>query len=454
MRRGTVPVLCLVQFVDVLVVTSATTAIPAILSGVGADASAAGPLATVYAMFFGGLLILGARLGDRYGHRRILLTGIACFGAVSLLGAAAGLLGPAALAVVLVSRALQGAAAAISVPSALKLLLDAAPEGAARRRAVAAWSATGAAAGASGFLVGGLLVQAAGWPAVFWFNVPLAIALFAGVANRVPRVPATPERLPLDIPGAALLILAVMAVIVGAALMESAGTRLTGTAAIGLGVGVAGLLAWRLRTARHPLIPREAFASRPLRQGTGLSFANTATTSSSAVLAALYLQEELHIEPVASGLTLMVLSVAVVLTSATTGTVFARLAPHRLAALGLGTIAAGPIVLAATVGAWWGVLVGVALMGAGLGLASVAATTIGTTVPERLMGSASGILNTGAQVGTALGTAAIILVASLGGYATAWLVAGVAAALTAGWCLLPQTGGTAGTVSGRGSTGR
>jgi MFS family permease len=448
MRRGTVPVLCLVQFVDVLVVTSATTAIPAILAGVGADASAAGPLATVYAMFFGGLLILGARLGDRYGHRRILLTGIAAFGAVSLLGAAAALLGPGALSVVLVSRALQGAAAAISVPSALKLLLDAAPDGAARRRAVAAWSATGAAAGASGFLVGGLLVQAAGWPAVFWFNVPLAAALFAGVANRVPRLRTSGERLPLDVPGAALLILAVMALIVGAALMESAGTRTLGVAVIAAGAGVTALLAWRLRAAQHPLIPREAFASRPLRQGTALSFVNTATTSSSAVLAALYLQDELRIGPVGSGLTLMALSVAVVLSSATTGTVFARLSPHLLAAMGLGTIAAGTFVLTATAGSWWGVLTGVALAGAGLGPASVAATTIGTTVPEQLMGSASGILNTGAQVGTALGTAVIVLIASLGGYALGWLVAAIAAALTAGWCLLPRT------VSGRGSTGR
>jgi predicted MFS family arabinose efflux permease len=230
--------------------------------------------------------------------------------------------------------------------------------------------------------------------------------------------------------------------------MESPGTRALGVAAIALGVVLAALLAWRLRTAAHPLIPREAFASRPLRQGTGLSFANTATTSSSAVLAALYLQDELRIGPVASGLTLMALSVAVVLTSATTGTVLARLAPHRLAVLGLGSIAVGQFVLAATLGSWWGVLVGVALAGAGLGPASVAATSIGTSVAERLMGSASGILNTGAQVGTALGTAAIILVASLGGYALGWLVAGVAAALTAGWCLLPRT------VSAPGSTGR
>jgi MFS family permease len=212
-----VTVLCLVQFVDVLGVTSATTAIPAILTGLDAPASAAGPLATVYAMFFGGVLILGARLGDRFGHRRILLVGVGLFGLVSVLGATASLWGGAALAAVLVARALQGAAAALSVPSALRLLLAATPEPERRRGALAGWSATGAAAGASGFLVGGLLVQAFGWPAVFWVNLPLAAALAAGILTTVAALREHTERVPLDLPGAALLILAVMAVIAGAA---------------------------------------------------------------------------------------------------------------------------------------------------------------------------------------------------------------------------------------------
>lgn len=86
-RRWTIPLLCLVQFVDVLGVTSATTAIPAILDGVGAPDSAAGMVATGYAMFFGGLLVLGARLGDRWGHRRVLLVGIVGFVLVSVVGA-------------------------------------------------------------------------------------------------------------------------------------------------------------------------------------------------------------------------------------------------------------------------------------------------------------------------------------------------------------------------------
>lgn len=428
--------LCLVQFVDVLGVTSATTAIPALLAGVGADSSAAGPLATVYAMFFGGVLILGARLGDRYGHRRVLLVGVGMFGAVSVLGATAALWQGAALAAVLVSRALQGAAAALSVPSALRLLLLAAPEGPRRAAALGAWSATGAAAGASGFLVGGVLVQWFGWPAVFWVNVPLAVALGAGILLAVASSRDAVAGTGVDVLGAALLILAVMSVIAGAAWIERGETRVLGIAAVAAGLLLAALLAWWLRRAPDPLIPREAFRSRPLREGTALSFVNTATTSSAAVLATLYLQQRMHFDPVATGLTLMAFSVCVILTSSASRAVLARLSARVVAGIGIGAIAAGCAVLALTAGSWWGVLAGVSVSGAGLGLSSVAATTIGTAVPGRLAGSASGILNTGAQLGTALGVSAAVLIASFLGVAAGWLAAALVAAGTAAVCLL------------------
>src|SRR5690349_16452300 len=142
-ESGRVAALCGVQFVDVLGVTSAVTAIPAMLAGVSAPSEATPIVATVYAMFFGGLLVLGARLGDRYGHRRVLLAGVTAFTAVAVIGATAQ-----EIVQLVVARGLQGAAAAVSVPSALRLLLDAAPNGPRRRTALAAWSATGAAAGA------------------------------------------------------------------------------------------------------------------------------------------------------------------------------------------------------------------------------------------------------------------------------------------------------------------
>jgi MFS family permease len=342
----------------------------------------------------------------------------------------------AAFAVVLVARALQGAAAALCVPSALRLLLAATPESAERRTALAGWSASGAVAGASGFLVGGILVQAFGWPAVFWVNLPLAAGLIGGILIAVRPLRPSADAGPLDILGAFLLTAAVMATIAGTSWAERPATRALGLCCVAVGIVLASLLLMHLRFARSPLIPREAGRSRALRHGTVLSFANTATTSSTAVLATLYLQEQLGLSPIAAGLTLLALSLAAVAGSISARWLLVRPNPYFASGLGLACIATGCLLLALTVGTWWGVLVGVALAGAGIGLSSVAATTIGTSVGEELAGSASGILNTGAQLGTAIGTSAIVLVAALLGVGGGWLAAGIVAATTAAWCLM------------------
>ena len=429
--RRQVATLCGVQFVDVLGVTSAITAIPAMLEGVSAPASATPILATVYAMFFGGLMMLGARLGDRYGHRRVLLIGCGAFAAVGLVGASSQ-----EIVQLVAARGLQGAAAAISVPSALRLLLDAAPEPADRRTALAAWSASGAAAGALGLLVGGVLTEVFGWRAVFWVNVPVGILLVIAVRMVVPRSTPERDRPRLDAAGAALLTGAVMTLILGASAIEDPGSRAAGglLAVAGLAAG-AGFLAQQ-RRAREPLVPPEAFASAALRTGTVVSFVNTATTSSTGVLATLLLQQELGVSAVGAGLTLVPFSLGVVGGSALSKPLGARLTVRRLAAAGLGGIAAGNLVLALTYGSIAGVVSGVLVAGIGLGVASVAATAIGTDVSDSLGGTASGVLNTGAQLGTAIGVAALLVVAAgidrpWPGTAVAWAVAAVLAGLTA-----------------------
>jgi len=424
--------LCLVQFVDVLGVTSATTAIPAILRGVDAPDSAAGLVATAYAMFFGGLLVLGARLADRIGHRRVLLAGIVAFAMVSVVGATAK-----DIVQVIAARGLQGAAAAVSVPSALRLLLHAAPEEPRRRTALAAWSGAGAAAGALGFVVGGALAELLDWRAVFWVNAPVGVLLVIGVLAVVPTLPAEDHADALDVPGALLLIAAVMAMVAGSSLVESSTTRWVGVAVVLAGVAVGVGFVVRQRTAASPLIPLAAFASANLRTGTVVSFVNTATTSSAGVLASLLVQDRLGASPVQAGLLLVPFSLAVIAGSTLSRPLTARVATRHAAAIGLAGIALGNVVFAATFGSRWGIVAGAAVAGAGLGLASVAATSIGTQVPESITGSASGILNTGAQLGTALGVAALVAVASFGGLgpldptALAWGIAAVAAGLTA-----------------------
>lgn len=402
-----VAVLCGIQFVDVLGVTSAITALPAMLDGLSAPAAATPILATVYAMFFGGLLVLGARLGDRYGHRRVLLLGCIAFALVSVIGASAQ-----EVIQLVTARGLQGAAAAISVPSALRLLLDETPDPDDRRGALAAWSASGAAAGAAGLLIGGVLTEALGWRAVFWVNVPVGLLLVAAVRLVIPRSAPETDRPRLDLVGAGLLTGAVMALIVGASLVENPAGRTLGGLLIAVGLAAGAVFVAHQRRVAAPLVPPAAFASANLRTGTAISFVNTATTSSTAVLATLAMQEELGMSAVGAGLALLPLSLAVIAGSTLTKPIGARLPPRRMAALGLSMIAVGNVVLVLTYGSIAGLVAGVCLTGLGLGVASVAGTAIGTDVADSLSGTASGVLNTGAQLGTAIGVAALLLLAS------------------------------------------
>jgi hypothetical protein len=227
-----------------------------------------------------------------------------------------------------------------------------------------------------------------------------------------------------------------MALIVGASLVEGPHSRVVGgvLAAAGLAVG-AGFFAQQRRVIA-PLVPRAAFASANLRTGTVVSFVNTATTSSAGVLATLLLQQEFGISAVGAGFALVPFSLAVIAGSALTRPLGARLTARRLAAAGLGGIAAGNLLLALTYGSVAGIVAGVLLAGTGLGVASVAGTAIGTDVDDTLSGVASGVLNTGAQLGTAIGVAALLLLAAAvdrpwPGTAVAWSVAAGLAGLTA-----------------------
>ena len=425
-RRAVIP-LCGVQFVDVLGVTAATAAIPAIIRGLSAPPEATGLLATVYAAFFGGLLVLGARLGDKYGPRRVLLIGLVLFTAVAFLAATAH-----EIVQLLAAIALEGAAAALSVPCALRLLLHVAPNPQARRTALAAWSATGAVAGVFGYVIGGVLTNVFGWQAIYAVYAPLGALLVAGVFLWVPSLAAPDRHRRLDLVGAVLLLAAVMALIVGASLLERPDLRSVALGSLTVGVLLTAIFAGQQHRADTPLIPAAAARSENLRSGSLVSFVNTATTSSAGVLATLLLQQHLGLSPLQAAVTLMPFSIAVIAGSLLSRPLGARLRDQRLCSLGLGGIAAGNLVLAVTAGRIAGLVAGIVIAGLGLGIAAVAATSLGTRVRNGLTGSATGLLNTAAQLGTALGVAALVTIASIASPPTGTAIAWAAAAATAG----------------------
>lgn len=435
--RRTVAALCAVQFVDVLGTTVVIAALPAMLSDLGAPASAASLVVPTYSVLFGALLMLGARLGDRYGHRRVLQVGLAVFAPASALAALAP-----SLALLVVGRCLLGAAAALSVPPALRLLSAATGGEQARRRALAAWSATGAAAGASGLVLGGQVTDAVGWRALFWLNLPMAAVLL--VAVRSAPEPPLQRRGGLDVSGALLPAFGVGGLVGGASLLQAAEHRTWGAGLVAAGTASLAMFLRVERRAADPLLPRAALYSRALRSGAAVSFANTATTSSAVTLSTLYLQDTQALSPTAAGLTLLPFSLLVVVGAALSTRLMRRTAPRTTAAHGLGIIAAGNAMLLASPSGTWITPVAVGLSGLGIGLSSVAATTVGTAVADDLQGTAAGVLNTAAQLGTAFGVAAVLLVATtsqesslpLAGTPLGWLAATATAALAAVllWC--------------------
>ena len=410
MRRqllAAVTALCLVQFTDVLGVTVVVTALPSMLASLHAPQSYSTLIATGYAMFFGGLLMLGARLGDRYGHRRTILASLALFAA----GAAVAATASSATALT-VGRCLQGGAAAASVPSALRLLTMVTAEGPARRRAIAAWSAAGAAAGASGFVVGGIITDLTNWRVVFWAYIPLAVVLGAIIAVSVP--PDTGDQRPesLNLAGSAAFTAAVMAFVVGTTVITRPGGHVTGGLALAGCAVLAGLFVLIDRRAAAPLLPRQLTGDRALRQGALGGFLNTATTSSVITLVTLYLQNTLRRSPLDAAATLLPFSLAVIAASAVSAVVQRRLRPQLVVAAGLALIAAADAMLIPLADRPWAVPVCAAAGGAGIGLSSVAATGLGTDVGPHWRGGASGIINTAAQVGTAVGIAVLLLIAA------------------------------------------
>lgn len=175
---------------------------------------------------------------------------------------------------------------------------------------------------------------------------------------------------------------AVMAVVAGSSLIESAELRVAGLLLLMACVLTGSGFVLRQRRAPSPLIPADALSSPNLRSGTAVSFVNTATTSSAMVLATLLLQNKLGASPIQAGALLISFSLAVIVGSSLSRPLSEKISAHRMAALGLTLIAAGCAALAATYGTWWGVVAGAAVAGAGIGISSVAGTTIGTDVPE------------------------------------------------------------------------
>ena len=365
-----------------------------------------------YGLLFGGLLLLGGRLADVKGARRVFVTGLGLFGLASVSGALASSAGA-----LVVARAAQGAGAALVAPAGLALALILFTPGAARNRALGLMGAAAGLGGASGAVIGGVLTQTWGWPAVLWINLPIVVLLLGGARRYLPAAAARTGT-SLDLPGAVTATAGMVAVVYGLAGASTTGWTTSRTlGSLALGLVLLGTFAITERRVRSPLVPST------LLRLPGIRGANTAAMLSAMAmlpmwfLLTVYLQRVKDYGPIAAGAGVLPTVVMLVAFNSVAPTVIARHGIKRPLVVGLLVAGAGLAWQSGLGGHSYLVeMLGPQLVtGAGFGLAFVAGTVTATSdVPVEQSGIASGMVNTAQQLGGAIGLALLGAVATAG----------------------------------------
>jgi EmrB/QacA subfamily drug resistance transporter len=404
-------VLAVAQFMVFLDETVVNVALPSIKEDLGFSQAGLAWVVNAYMLTFGGLLLLGGRIGDLFGRRRLFLAGTALFAQASLLAGLAQSEG-----MLVGARALQGVGAALATPAALALVTALFPAGAERVKALGIWGALSGLGFAVGILLGGALTDLASWRWVFLINVPVAFAALAAVPRLVAES-RTAGRRGFDLPGAVTVTAGTTILVY--ALLKTADYGWRSGATYGLVVAAVAVLGgFALIEARSdaPLIPAGFLHRRAALVPNVVQLLLGASAISTLFLLTLYIQQVLGYTPLEAGLAYVPLAAGVAGATAVANHLVPRLGPRLVAAAGLATIGAGLVVLghAPVAGDYLAdLLPGLVLVGLGAGLSFVSITTAALArVDEEAAGLASGLLSTAVMFGGASGLASLAAVAS------------------------------------------
>jgi EmrB/QacA subfamily drug resistance transporter len=413
------------DFIDSSVVN---VGVPAIGRSLHGDATQLQWVVNGYLLPLSALLLLGGALGDRYGRRRLLASGVVAFAA----GSAACALAPT-LPWLIVARVLQGAAAALMLPNSLAVL-GASFEGASRSRAVGVWAAAGSISAAIGPVLGGWLIDQVGWRAIFLVNLPLA-ALAAGLTlYAVDRDRPQADAARLDFGGAALITAALIALIWG--LTEGAGQtgwRAGPVTAVVLGAALLGLFVWtERRLGDRAMTPPALFGSGPLVGLNLLTLLLYGALAGFMLLLPFVLITGAGYSATLAGAALLPFPIVMSLGSPAMGALAGRIGARPLLIAGAGLVAVGlALLLLAGGGAsyWTTVLPAVATVALGMACAVAPLTSaVLSAVDAKHTGAASGLNSAVAQLG------GVIAIALVGGVLAARGPALIAAFHAAALC--------------------
>ena len=393
--------------------TVVNVALPAIGRDLGASTSALQWILNGYLLTLASLILLGGSLGDRHGRRRIFVLGVGLFTAASLLCTVA----PSAELLV-VARLLQGIGGALLTPGSLAMI-ESSFRPSDRAPAIGAWSGLGGVAAALGPLLGGYLVQAVSWRAIFLINLPIGLLVMALATRHVPetRDPTASGR--LDFRGATLAALGLAGITY--ALIEAPDNGVAGLVLLAGVVGIVAFVAFLLaeRRSANPMMPLEIFSSRQFSSANLVTFVVYAALGGVFFLLVAFLQISLGYSPVAAGAASLPVTALMLMFSARAGALAQRIGPRIPLSVGPVVIAGGLLLMAriqpgdSYVSS---VLPAVIVFGIGLTLvvAPVTATVL-AAADARHSGMASGINNAVSRVAGLLAVAVLPLIAGLTG---------------------------------------
>jgi EmrB/QacA subfamily drug resistance transporter len=391
--------------------TVVNVALPTIGRDLNASTSSLQWILNGYQLTLASLILLGGSLGDRYGRRRVFTIGVVLFTAASVLCAAAP-----TVEILILARVVQGVGGALLTPGSLAMI-EASMRESDRPRAIGAWSGLTGVATAIGPLLGGFLVTAVSWRAVFLINVPFA-ALVVAFVHHVPETRDPMAHGRIDVAGAVLGALALAASTIA---LVDAGRGLSPSVIVFGTVGIASLLAFIVCEARspNPMMPLGMFASRQFSAANLVTFVTYAAIGGFFFLVVAFLQISLGYSPTAAGAATLPVTLLMLGFSARSGELAQRIGPRIPLTVGPLVIAAGLLLLTRiSPGDSYvtGVLPGVVVFGLGLTLvASPVTATVLAAADARHAGIASGINNSVARVAQLLAVAVLPLVADLGG---------------------------------------
>ncbi|WP_395110203.1 MFS transporter [Actinomadura sp. SCN-SB] len=438
-RRWTaLTLISVAQFMLILDVTVVNVALPQIGTDLELGRTTLTWAVTAYTLFFGGLMLLGGRLADLFGARRLMLIGLATFTLASL---ATGLAQNSTL--LIGGRIAQGIGAALLSPAALSTITTTF-HGEERNKALGVWAGLGGIGFAAGVLIGGALTAGPGWRWVFFVNVPVGLAVLAALPATVPAT-HTPHgaRPRIDVLGALAVTAATGSLIYG---LVTAGDNGWGSAGTLLPLAAAvilyGAFALIERAVRSPLMHVEMLTRRPVAVGAFLMLAGSGLLISLFFLGSLYLQHLRQLSALETGLMFLPAALATGAGAHLAGRLVSRIGTRPVAATGLALVAIGTALLTQLPvdgNVLLGLLPGLVIAAAGVGPVFVTATTSALAyVHHGEEGLASGVINTFHELGGAIGVATASTLAAAGltdapsinGFTDAFTATAIAAAVT------------------------